>query len=378
MPEILKLRGKIQSYSWGSTTALAELLGRPPSGAPEAELWMGTHPRAPSEVFFSDRWAPIGEALGLELPFLFKVLAVAAPLSIQAHPNREQAVAGCRAEDERGIPRDAPERSYRDDQPKPELVYALTPFTMLRGLRHPAEILELAGRLGLGAVLAAELAPLRQDDVTAALATAVRSWMELDEETLAAALEAVAEDDSEAATWVRRLAAAYPGDGGALAPLFLNLRTLRTGEAVFTGAGVLHAYLEGLAVELMTNSDNVLRGGLTPKHRDAAELLRVLRFVPDKGRRMEGVKRPGETRFTAAEARLELAVLEPRPGAPLSCRGRAGSEILLCVEGAGTVATEGRGAQLAFARGEAFLIPAPIGAYRVEGEGRLFRASSLC
>jgi len=378
MAEILKLRGRIQPYLWGSTTALADLLGRPASGGPEAELWMGTHPKAPSEVFLEGRWVPIGEALDLELPYLFKVLAVAEPLSVQAHPGREQAVAGCRAEDERGIPRDAPERSYRDDQPKPELVYALTPFTILRGLRRPGEILELAARLGLEEVLASELAPLRRDDVSAALENAVRAWMELDAEALAAALEAVAGEDDEAAAWMRRLAAAYPGDGGVLAPLFLNLRTLRPGEAVFTGAGVLHAYLEGLGVELMSNSDNVLRGGLTPKHRDVPELLRVLRFVPDEGRLMESRKRPGETSFTAADAGLELTVLEPRPGAPLSCQGRAGTEILLCTEGFGTVTAEGQPVGLAVLRGEALLIPAAIDVYRVEGDGRLFRASNLC
>lgn len=376
MPEVLKLRGRIQPYSWGSTTALAELLGRPGSGGPEAELWMGSHPRAPSEVLLDGRWVPIGEALGLELPYLFKVLAVAEPLSIQAHPNREQAVAGCRAEDERGVPRDAPERSYRDDQPKPELVYALTPFTMMRGLRRPAEVLELAARLGLDEILAGELTPLRRDDETAALGEAVRAWMELGEGTLAATLEAVAERGGEAAAWMRRLAAAYPGDGGALAPLFLNLRTLRPGEAVFTGAGVLHAYLEGLGVELMTNSDNVLRGGLTPKHRDVPELLSILRFVPDEGRLLEGVERPGETSFTVAEAGLELSVLEPRPAAPVPCRGRAGAEILLCAEGSSVVKTEAQ--LLAIRRGEACLIPEAVDAYRVEGDGRLFRASRAC
>ncbi len=375
MPEILKLRGQVQPYPWGSATALAELLGRPAPGGPEAELWMGAHPKAPSEVFLEGRWVPIGEALDAELPYLFKVLAVAEPLSIQAHPDREQAVAGCRAENERGIPRDAPERNYRDGQPKPELIYALTPFSMMRGLRRPGEILELAAGLGLGAILAGELAPLRQDDVAAALEGTVRAWMELDAATLADALEAVAANGGEVAAWMRRLAASYPGDGGALAPLFLNLRTLRPGEAVFTGAGVLHAYLEGLGVELMTSSDNVLRSGLTGKHRDVPELLRVLRFVPDEGELMESATRPGETSFTADDAGLELAVLEPRPGAPVCCEGRASTEILLCGEGSGTVTTAGRGAGLAFTRGEALLVPAAIDAYRVEGEARLFRAA---
>lgn len=388
---IRPLKNKIRNYAWGSHDALAKLLGhRAPSPKPEAELWLGAHPGAPSKVLVDGTWRPLPDVIrddprtilgtGDELPFLFKILAVAEPLSIQAHPDRRQAEEGFRREDELGIPRDAPERNYRDPRPKPELIYALTPFELLRGFRRPDEIAPWLERLGAGALL--PRTELSHDD---ALERFFQRLMELPEERLEKLLADVLDagpaaktaDDPRlrhAASWMLRLAEVHPGDRGILAPLFLELRRLEPGEALFTGPGVLHAYLEGVGVELMTSSDNVLRGGLTVKHRDVPELLRVLRFVAEAPELLAPAEpTAGERRYRAPAGGFELSVFELVPGRTHH-GGGGGVEILLATEGQGTVAEPGE-APLTFHRGEAFLVSAAVSRYELRGEGRVFRAS---
>ncbi|MCK6508140.1 mannose-6-phosphate isomerase, class I [Myxococcota bacterium] len=268
--EPLLLDNPIQRYAWGSTRALARLRGRLPGDQPEAELWMGAHPQAPSKVTID------GQTLGLDqaiarwpqammghdgpLPFLLKILAVAAPLSVQTHPDAAQAQAGFQREEALGIPRGAPHRSYRDPFAKPELVVALSDFRALCGFRPWDQAQALLRAVGLDFT-----------DRRAAVAALVQPRTDL-----RAALARLPDALPELAPLVAELQRHHPGDPGVLFPLLLQPVTLSPGQGLFLPAGQLHCYLEGVAVEIMGNSDNVLRGGLTPKHRDPDELLAVV------------------------------------------------------------------------------------------------------
>ena len=279
-----------RDYAWGSATLLAGLEGRAPSGRREAEVWFGDHPGSPAIV-------PDGRALGdwlaaegadagapTRLPYLLKLLAAASALSIQAHPSREQAIVGFAREDAAGVPRDAHERTYRDQNHKPELIVALSDtFTALAGLREIDATRRLVAALGsAGAPLAERLAG---PDAATALRDAI-AWLlsgEAQDDVdamIAAAADAIDGEFAAELALVGRLAAGNPRDPGVMVAMLMNLVTFRRGEGVFVPAGVLHAYLEGLGVELMAASDNVLRGGLTPKHIDVGELLDVLDPTP--------------------------------------------------------------------------------------------------
>ncbi|NOY26014.1 MAG: mannose-6-phosphate isomerase, class I, partial [Oligoflexia bacterium] len=275
---MLALNNPIQHYAWGSTRALARLQGRLPSDQVDAELWMGAHPRAPSKVTVDGQVMGLDEAIARwpqpmmggpqPLPFLLKVLAVAAPLSVQTHPDTATAQAGYAREDAAGIPRDAPQRSYRDRRAKPELVVALSPFRALCGWRPWEEASHLLGALGLPwtdrqRAVSALVSP---DDASS---SARRRLID-------GALARVPDALPSLAPLIADLENHYPGDPGVLFPLLLRPVTLQPGQALFLAAGQLHCYLEGVAVEIMGNSDNVLRGGLTPKHKDPAALLDVV------------------------------------------------------------------------------------------------------
>ncbi len=295
---LIRLSNTPRDYAWGSTTMLAELEGREPSGRPEAEVWFGDHPGAPARVE-DGTGRTLDDVLGGEkLPFLLKLLAAASPLSIQAHPSIPQARAGFAREDAAGVPRDAGHRNYRDDNHKPEVIVALRDgFEALAGLRDLPATLRLLEGLGEAA------SPLRERLDAASPDASLRAaigWLlsgeaqgEVDAIIAAATTAAVPGFAAELAV-AHRLAEAAPGDPGVVVALLMNLVTLAAGEAVFVRAGALHAYLGGLGVEIMSASDNVLRGGLTPKHVDVAELLAVLdtdhgpRGDPRAGRRGRG------------------------------------------------------------------------------------------
>jgi mannose-6-phosphate isomerase len=330
---VVLLENPVRSYAWGSPTVIPELLGREPSGEPQAELWVGAHAGSPSTVvddgrtldrfIAADPDSALGESgcerFGPALPFLLKVLAVQRPLSIQAHPNLEQAAAGYAAENAAGIPIDSPQRSYRDRNHKPELALALTDFEALLGFAEPADIvaaLEAFGHADLDAAA----------DVIRAgggLATLVRRWLTLGSDETDRLVTEVAKiaaqrpaDDPFAL--VSRLAEEYPGDRGVLIALLMRHLRLRPGEAVFVPAGVPHAYLSGVAVEAQASSDNTVRAGLTPKHVDAAEVMRLLRYeaygvavVPTPGGRGERVYiAPGVSEFRMSRVELSTEGLE--------------------------------------------------------------------
>jgi len=390
---VFLLDNPVQNYAWGSRTSLAELLGRPPSALPEAELWIGAHPKAPSrlsdgrsllEAIGADPLGMLGSDVqarfGAELPFLLKVLAVDAPLSLQAHPNVEQAMRGFAREEAAGIPRDAPMRTYRDPNHKPELLCALTPFEALSGFRPASEAAELFEELGvpdLAAELRACPAPLAR--VFARIMTLpAAERLSLSSDVLQRCERAACGSSRFGAAlgWAARLGLAYPGDAGAVASLLLQHVRLEPLQAVFLEAGRLHAYLSGTGVEIMANSDNVLRGGLTPKHVDVPELLDVLRFdAPPAAAVATHTLDSGEVVYETPAPEFALSRLELVTERPLRMAAR-GPELLLCVDGQATVEVGARaGAPRALRRGQACFLSASAGAYAVGGTGRVFRAT---
>jgi mannose-6-phosphate isomerase len=392
---IFVLDNPVLNYAWGSRTAIADLLGRPaPSDLPEAELWIGAHPKAPSRVVSpaglgtldrAVRDDPVGilghevcDRFGNELPFLLKVLAAAEPLSIQAHPSQEQARRGWTRENAEGVPLDAPRRNYRDPNHKPELVSALSSFTGLKGFRPFDEIAR-----GLEPVARPEIAPelgrLAREHNPLALRALFARLMTLDAEEQGAVLrratsEAARRRNSDPAwDWVARLMKHYPGDVSTLAPLYLNLITLAPGEALFLPAGELHAYLEGTAIEIMANSDNVLRGGLTPKHVDVPELLATLAFEgshPEVLRLVDSG--PGERAYRTPVREFELAFLTVQPEHPFAPSPGRGVEVLLGLAGEARLC--GGGQAVPLGPGHAVLVPASLDSYTIEGDGRACRA----
>lgn len=394
MQPIAPLRGVVRHYAWGSRSFIPELLGQvAPAREPHAELWLGAHPTGPSRVateageVLLDAFIardPVG-VLGADvarrfegaLPFLLKVLAAEQPLSLQAHPSAEQARAGFERENASGVPLDAEHRCYRDPNAKPELICALTRFTALCGFRPLPELL---GHLeALGTPELQECAAILRARGEAGLEACFRALWTLGPAARARAVErAVAcarEGRGAHAPWVLRLAEAHPDDIGVLAPLLLNLIELEPGEALFLEAGCLHSYLEGVGVELMASSDNVLRGGLTRKHVDVPALLDTLVFRGGRVAPLQPASISGsELRYETPAREFALSLVRTAPGTPYVAPPRRGVEILLCTEGEGRISPGGAGAGLAVRRGSAWLVPAAAGAYRIEGACSIWKA----
>ncbi|MFF4533322.1 mannose-6-phosphate isomerase, class I [Streptomyces sp. NPDC001407] len=396
-----RLANTVRPYAWGSTTAIPELLGTNPTGEPQAELWMGAHPGAPSRVDRGSGPRPLCDTIadapeaelgpgtvrrfGPQLPFLLKLLAAASPLSLQVHPDLDRAKAGYADEEARGIPADAPHRTYRDANHKPELLCALTPFEGLCGFRAPAETAALLAALDVDSLkpYADLLHAQPEADALREVLTAV----------LTAEHTAVADTVHAAATACARLAAEdgphrdayaayasiarhYPGDPGVIAAMLLNHVRLSPGEALYLGAGVPHAYLDGLGVEIMANSDNVLRCGLTPKHIDVPELLRVVRFESTD----PAVLRPeadagGEEVYATPvdEFRLSRYVFAPASETPAALPAGA-PQILLCVFGTAALRTPD-GTELRLRRGESAFVRAGESAELTGDDATVFRAT---
>ncbi|WP_243718213.1 mannose-6-phosphate isomerase, class I [Actinomadura sp. 7K534] len=366
----MPLTTPIRPYDWGSRTALPGLLGTEPTGGPQAELWAGAHPAAPSSVdgtplnvlIDDDPVGMLGAAsvkrFGPALPYLLKVLAVEKPLSLQVHPTMAQAEAGFAAEEERGVPLDHFTRAYKDPYHKPEMVCALTDFHGLCGFREPAGTADHLESLGVP-----ELRPwietLRAEPPGDALRTVLAQMLDEKSRPILAAVE-------PALTSVYAdIARAHPGDPGVLAALLLNHVELAPGQALFLDAGVPHSYLRGLAIEVMANSDNVLRCGLTGKHVDVPELMRVVSFVPSVPARVEPAAGfrycPNTDEFSLIRHDLTADPDELPPGLP---------QTLLCLEGEAHLRTD---RTLTLTRGEAAFIPAGAPAVRLTGRGVLYR-----
>jgi mannose-6-phosphate isomerase len=376
------LRNAVRPYAWGSRTSIAELLGRQvPAPHPEAELWMGAHPGDPSTIVDTGRSLldlvesdPTGQLgteterrWGARLPFLLKILAAEEPLSLQAHPSAAQAAAGFALEEAAGIPRDAATRNYPDPTPKPELLCALTEFHALAGFRDPHRTVAL-----LRAIQTPGLAPyvdlLAAEPNREGLRALFSTWITLPQPAIdrlepelldacVAHLRAHGEFELECRT-VLQLGESYPGDAGVLAALLLNRLVLRPGEAIFLPAGNLHTYLSGAGVEILANSDNVLRGGLTPKHVDVPELLRVLDFSCGDMPVSRGEQAGHRWVYPTIAPEFELSRLEWSPGEGEETHLPGGvPQILVCTEGALAVRADG-GTELALSRGASLWIPA--------------------
>lgn len=389
----------MQPYAWGSRYAIAEIQGRPaPAPGPEAELWMGAHPSAPSGLRRDGRRATLDQVIaadperelgpgctarfGPRLPFLLKILAPETALSIQVHPDRAQAEAGYQAETQRGV---APgDRSYSDDWPKPELLCALTPFEALAGFRPAGDILALLRELDVPQLqpVAGGLAAAPGRAGQAGALRRILGWpADQRDRLLAGVLAACARVAAAGGRYaaacaaVRRIAADHPGDLGLVAALLLNYVVLEPGEALYMAAGGLHTYVKGVGVELLANSDNVLRAGFTGKRIDVPELLRLVDpSVPvpvihprQLARQVAGYDTP------APEFRLYR--VEPA-GGEVTLPG-AGPRIVLCIDGSATLrARDGDSVKLG--RGESCFVPAADGEVTAAGQARLFTAASGC
>lgn len=402
------LRGALRTYAWGSRTAIAEFTGRPvPAAHPEAELWFGAHPGDPAwletetgaisllDTVVADPEGQLGSGsrarFGDALPFLVKVLAAEEPLSLQAHPSAQQALEGYAREERLGISVSSPERNYRDTSHKPELLVALQPFEALAGFRPVARTTEL-----LRALAVSDLDPyielLNDQSDADGLRAVFTTWITAPQPNidvlvpvlLEGAIRYISSGAKEFAAEVKtvlELGERYPGDAGVLAALLLNRISLAPGEAIFLPAGNLHAYLSGFGLEVMANSDNVLRGGLTPKHVDVPELLRVLDFAPVT----EAELRPPTHRRGIAlvyetatdEFAVSLLTLDgDQCGHEVDAPSpHDGPQILLCTEGCTTV--HGKSGVLTLERGMAAWVAADDNPIRLMARKptTLFRAT---
>jgi mannose-6-phosphate isomerase len=402
------LRGALRTYAWGSHTAIAEFTGRhSPTPHPEAELWLGAHPGDPAwlegdggersllDTITSDPEGQLGaatrERFGDTLPFLAKVLAADEPLSLQAHPSATQAMEGFAREDHEGIPVSAPTRNYRDRSHKPELIVALGTFEALAGFRPVARSVEL-----LRALTVADLDPFVNLLAGQADADGLRAlfttWITAPQAALDVLVPAVldgavnylrsgATEFAIEAKTTLQLGELYPGDAGVLASMLLNRITLKPGEGIYLPAGNLHAYLHGVGFEVMANSDNVLRGGLTPKHVDVPELLRVLDFTPtDEAALKPRTARDGiELVYDTPAAEFAVSVLH-LDGRELGHQTDAparhdGPQVLLCTEG--SVQVHAKSSVLTLDRGAAAWVAADDGPIRLVADqpASLFRAT---
>jgi mannose-6-phosphate isomerase len=380
----------IQPYAWGSHTAIANLQGRPaPTVQPEAELWMGAHPSAPSgveragvgttldAVIAADPAGELGAAcvarFGGRLPFLLKVLV---------HPSREQAEAGYRAENERGLAVGDKSRSYVDDWPKPEILCALTRFEILVGMRTTHDAAALLRALAVGELepLAAELAGTADPAALGRALATILTWPAAGRGALIAAVvtasgrvTAGGGEHAAACAAVVRLAGEHPGDLGIVASLLLRHTVLRPAEAIFLPAGGLHSYLHGTGVELLANSDNVVRAGLTSKHIDVPELLKLTEpgiGVPVIEPRPLG---GGAAVYDSSAPEFRLYRAELGPGeVPLPAA--TGARVVLCTEGAAALRT--RSGALKVGKGESCYLSAADGAVTASGPAALFIAGS--
>jgi mannose-6-phosphate isomerase len=401
---LVPLTNTPRDYDWGSRDAIARLQGRAPSETPEAEVWFGDHPGAPALVADGsgetlDAWISAhGAEHGIAgpLPFLLKLLAAESPLSIQAHPTIEQARAGFEREEAARVPRDAAHRNYRDANHKPEVIVAIDgDFEALAGFRPADELAALLDALDVddpdvwrlrsalgGADAGADGAS--GGDARAAIATFVGALLSGEVggavALISAASTAPAPRFADDFATLRRIEEAYPGDPGVAVALLMNRIVLAEGEALFVPAGVPHAYLRGLGVEIMAASDNVLRGGLTPKHVDVPELLSVLDARPGRVELLTPVvEAPGVAVFAPPVSDFSLVRVQrdttaPDASGPETSVALHGPTIALATRGRPTIV--GSTTTLTLAPGEACLVTPDEGAVRIGGSGEVFLARS--
>ena len=402
---MFRLTNIVRHYDWGSTSDLPALLGIPEDGRPYAEMWFGAHPSAPSQVAASEAVASAtapgdphlprsldaavaaapGELLGPavaarfgdRLPYLLKLLAAGRPLSLQVHPTAEQARAGFARERVHGVPA---EPTYRDATHKPELLVALSDVVALAGFRAPAQVADLLSGYGvaeLDRIVTGLRGPGPADGL---LRIAFGALLALPGPAVERALAAVGERSEGADPIhgiVRRLLECFPGDVGVLAAMFLNPVALAPGQALFVGAGTVHAYVSGLGLEIMAASDNVLRAGLTTKRVDVPELMSVVDFTPAPASVVdpESTRDGGlvDRRYPSPVAEFEVDVVEVDGEASVVTRFTGGPRTVVCL--AGTVRVGTSQSRTGLAGGESVFVGDAEGPVELAGAGAVAIAS---
>jgi len=398
MTGICLLKNTIQEYAWGSYTAIQDLLGNDsPANTPQAELWMGAHPKAPSKVKCNGTWQSLLELIDKNpqdilggkvakkfknrLPYLFKVLAAAKPLSIQAHPTLDQAKEGFEKENRLGIPLDAPNRNFKDDNHKPECICALTSFWALNGFRKISDMIFLMDKI-CPPDLKKDFDLFRQQPNSIGLKEFFKALMIMDRTVKRQIIDDAVKnadqlkDKNRAYQCVIDLYEEYPSDIGVLSPIILNLICLEPGQAMFLQAGTLHAYLDGVGIELMANSDNVLRGGLTPKHVDVKELLNILNFKECDINilKMEKIN-PCEYQYESHAEEFALSVIAVKTDMNYYCPDKRCVEILLCTDGDAVVVDLAENKSVHIKKGMSILIPAAVKKYSIKGDAVFYKAT---
>ncbi|KLV09614.1 mannose-6-phosphate isomerase [Photobacterium aquae] len=391
-PRFFRMHNIIQDYAWGSTTSITELFGfANPEQKPQAEIWMGAHPNGCSTIevnatptllsdFISNDMAALigpqtAEQFG-ELPYLFKVLAAEKALSIQVHPSKVQAEAGFAKEEELGVARTAGNRNYKDPNHKPELVYALTPYQAMNGFRPYTEIVSLFNALSISE-LAELVAALEGNQNEQGLERFFEAMLSLTGDTKDSAVakllvHAENHQDDELFALILELASQYPGDIGLFGPLMLNTLTLQPGEAMFLNACTPHAYIKGTGLEIMANSDNVLRAGLTPKYMDVPELVACTRCVPMPAETLllAPTREQGAEHYPIPVPDFKFSVYQGEQAFVLTTHS---AEILLAIDAPLTVSHQS-GDTLTVEKGESIFIPANTGRFEASSTGRFARA----
>lgn len=378
---LVKITNSARDYAWGSKTLIPDFFGTPATGREMAEIWYGTHEGSPARVAETNE-SLISVLGGSQLPFLLKILAADSPLSIQAHPNSAQAAEGFARENAAGVGLGASDRNYKDDRHKPEMIVALSEFEALCGFKTSKQIRNLLESM------------LDPTDVSDGLRSLVSHWLELfdsedglrklfaDISNRRGNLDGVTAELTQQANLsaqfelAARLNILYPGDPGVIIALLMNHVWLEPGEALFLPAGNIHAYLSGLGVEIMAASDNVLRGGLTPKHVDVAELEKVLSF---EGGPAELVKTRelsrGLTEFLAPVEDFILYRADLSGEVILADLNIPGASILLCTAGEIAVSNSIE-ERLVLKRGEAAFLGSDAKKFSLAGSGTAFMATS--
>lgn len=376
------LRPALQRYEWGSLDDIPAFLGLEADGAPYAEAWWGAHPAAPSTIEVDGAWWPLDEfiendpeaTLGAEvaahyrnrLPFLLKVLAIAKPLSIQVHPSVDVAEDGFAREEQSGLPRDAPNRVYRDPHHKPEMIVALEPMVVLSGFRRASHV--AADLAAVGGDTALRLADLLATGSSGPVGLAAYLRTVLTDPSVRDVIPDIALTGTGAGASSNLAVAAaaaeqFPGDPGVLVALALNVVHLQPGEACFTPDGILHSYQSGFGIEIMANSDNVIRAGLTPKHVDVPALLDVARTAPESPHRPREVEEGSTVTYVAAAREFRLVIVQGG-----AATFPSGPRIVLALDGA-TSAHAGDAGKI-LERGGAVFVADADGPLEVETSGQ--------
>ncbi len=395
---IYSLENTVQNYEWGSYTAIPELLCKTsPHHLPQAELWMGAHPKSPSNVIINhakyslsnliekDPVDILGEEtyrkFGSDLPYLLKVLAAEKPLSIQVHPNEKQAIAGFNREYYEQKPINSPKRNYKDKNNKIECMCALTPLWGLSGFRKVDEMQSLINMV-CPTVLSESFKTFLQEPNTTGLEKFLRYLSSLPKKDIKLAVsQSLAKakflkQNSTIFEWVCRLADIYPNEISVFAPVLLNLVKLKPGQAILISQGVPHTYIKGVGIEIMANSDNILRAGLTNKHTNILEFLNVTEFVHQPVFFVETEKiRSCETLYKTGTIEFMLSTIDVVKNRFYTSPKIRSVEILFCTSGKGTIIDRFSNLVIKLKKGDSFLVTSPVEQYEIHGEAKVFKAS---